>query len=199
MSKSREQLNEYLKKIDIQGKYVFDIGIQDKPTSRLTKGMPANYITMDIDRQWNPRVVGDLNEAWTNWLITWQDDKPLKYMENWADIIFCIEVLEHTWNPVKAVTNMFEILKPDGVLYLSTPFINPHHDVVDYLRYTNEWFRDVLPKLGFKQVEIFERVATVGKPFLENFYRTEGLKISKIRPEYGRYTYPIGYFVKATK
>jgi len=27
----------------------------------------------------------------------------------------------------------------------------------------------------------------------------EGLKISKIRPEYGNYTYPIGYFVEARK
>lgn len=197
MSKSREQLNQLLKAINIQDKIVLDVGVQDKPTSRLTHGTPREEYTLDIDDQWDPDVVADLNDDFGS--IVARLPNKLMLRQELPNVIFCIEVLEHCWNPVKVCENLAKLLQDGGKLYLSTPFINPHHDYVDYLRFTHEWFRDVLPKVGFKDVIIKERVATVGKPFLENFYKTEGLKISKIRPEYGRYTYPIGYFVEATK
>lgn len=187
MSKSRDQLNEYLKQINIEGKSVLDVGVQDKPSSRIAQGKAKEYITLDIDEQWKPDVVADLN-------LPAMLDVTKK-----MDVIFCIEVLEHCWNPVQAVQNLANLCKPGGKVYISTPFINPHHDYVDYLRYTNEWFRDVLPKVGFSDVKIHERKATIGLPMLKAFYQLEGLRVSKIRPEYGRYTYPIGYFVEATK
>lgn len=193
MSCSRNQLNEYLSKISIEGKTVLDVGVQDKPTSRLTQGNPVAYYTNDVDPQWNPDWLFDFN----------QEFDCLKIGEHHLceviDTIFCIEVLEHLWNPVEAIKTLAEILKPNGDLYISVPFINPHHDKVDYLRYTNEWFRDVLPKYGLQVIEIVERVATLGKTQLKIFYDAEGLRVSKIRPEFGRYTYPIGYIVHARK
>lgn len=205
MSKSREQLNEYLKQINIEGKQVLDIGVQDKPTSRLCQGTPKKYVTLDIDGQWNPDLVEDLNDDFVHesymglkFEAGFDHPNPLK-MINTYDVIFCIEVLEHCWNPVQAVENISKLLKPDGMAYISTPLINPHHDYVDYLRYTNEWYRDVLPKFGFDSVVIHERTATAGKGLLDAFFRTEGLRVSKIRPEYGKYTFPIGYFVEARK
>lgn len=192
MSKSREQLNKFLSKIDITDRVVLDVGVQDKPTSRLTKGNARLYHTMDIDPQWEADITADLNDPKTVWKIATENS--ISY-----DTIFCIEVLEHCWNPVQCVANLADLLAPGGKLYLSTPFINPHHDYFDYLRYTNEWFRDVLPKVGFSDVQIHERVATTGQALLQGFYKLEGLRVSKIRPEHGRYTYPIGYFVEATK
>jgi len=201
MSKSREQLNDYLKKININDMFVLDLGVQDKPSSRMCPGKPKEYYTMDIDNQWSPDIVGDLNEE----ISTWDLSKTLERHYNWPiggsdfDVIFCIETLEHCWNPVQAVKNIYHLLKKGGTSYISTPFINPHHDTHDYLRYTNEWYRDVLPKVGFSEVKIHERVATIGMPMLKSFYQLEGLRVSKIRPEYGKYTYPIGYFVEAIK
>jgi len=90
-------------------------------------------------------------------------------------------------------------LKPGGILHISTPFINPHHDYVDYLRYTHEWYEKVLPMYELEILELKERVATVGREHLEAFFKAEGMRVSKIRPEYGRYTYPIGYYVMARK
>lgn len=200
MSKSREQLNNYLKNIKIGGKTVLDVGVQDKPTSRLTEGEPAGYYTTDIDHQWESDFIFDLNEPIENLEQVkaprlWEE----KAIPDEFDIIFCIEVLEHCWNPVQAIKTLSSLLKKGGRIYISTPFINPHHDYVDYLRYTNEWYRDVLPKFGLKVNRIEERNATTGKQWLQMFFDTEGLKISKIRKEYGNYTYPIGYFVVAVK
>jgi hypothetical protein len=194
MSLSRNQLNEYLATIDIDGRTVLDVGVQDKPTSRLTKGVASRYDTLDIDAQWNPTFVADLNAEWSEWVSKTYSESAGNY-----DTVFCIEVLEHCWNPVNAIKNLVGMMREGGELYISTPFINPHHDFVDYLRYTNEWYRDVLPKVGLEVIEIKERVASAGKTQLAAFFGVEGLRVSKIRPEFGRYTYPIGYIVKAIK
>jgi len=204
MSLSRNQLNDYLSTINIEGKTVLDVGVQDKPTSRLCLGRPTAYITLDVDPQWQPDIVADLNENvedanLNHWQDVWELKKGSDYYPKKFDLIFCIEVLEHCWNPVQAIRNLSGSLEAGGDLYLSVPFINPHHDKVDYLRYTNEWFRDVLPKFGLEVIEIVERVATLGKTQLKIFYDAEGLRVSKIRPEYGKYSYPIGYIVHARK
>lgn len=193
MSLSRNQLNLYLSQIDITGKTCLDIGVQDKPTSRLTKGVPALYKTADIDPQWKPDLIIDLNQPFDCW-----SDVDTHYCDSF-DVIFCIEVLEHCWNPIEAVKTIAELLKPGGSAYISTPFINPHHDYVDYLRFTNEWYWKVLPEVGFDPPIVLERRATDGRELLEEFYKTEGMRVSKIRPEFGRYTYPVGYFVMAKK
>lgn len=195
MSKSREQLNDLIREIDIQGLYCLDVGVQDKPTRRLTRGTPANYQTMDINPAWSPDICGDLNLDWRTWTRPGMDHKEVKYLESHYDVIFCMETLEHLWNPMKAIEGFAELLKPGGDLYLSVPFIGPHHDEVDYLRYTHEWFEVVLPMLGFNIIALKERVASAGRKDLINFYNNEGMRVSKIRPEYGKYTYPIGYFI----
>lgn len=179
-----------LSRIDISGLVVLDVGVQDKPSSRLTKGQAREYLTLDIDPQWKPDIVADLNVRST---LT------MNVSVKRFDAIFCIEVLEHCWNPIQVLKNMQELLKEDGMLYLSTPFINPHHDVVDYLRYTDEWYEEVLPRLGFTDIEIHERLATTGLDDLKSFYAKEGMKYSKIRAQKEAYRYPVGYFVKARK
>lgn len=187
MSKSREQLNDKLRKIDITGKYVLDVGSQDHLTARLTQGDPKEYYTLDIDPQWRPSLVHDLNE-------------PIPFnIAGKFDVIFCIEVLEHCWDPVQVIKNLSYCARPGGDIYISAPFINPHHDYWDYLRFTGEWYQQVLDKFGIGIVQIEERIATLGKEHLEQFYKAEGMKVSKVRPEYGRYTYPIGYFVHGRK
>lgn len=193
MSKSREILNGFLSKVDIEGKVVLDIGVQDKPASRLTKGTAKAYYTLDIDPQWKPDIIGDLNKPMTVELVNELAKNPV------IDVIFCIEVLEHCWNPTQALQNLHNLLRPGGMLYLSTPFINPHHDIVDYLRYTDEWYQKVLPMYGLEITELHERRATTGLADLQSFYRNEGLKYSKIRQKIKPYTYPIGYYVIAKK
>lgn len=197
MSKSREQLNTFLKEVDIQDDIVLDVGVQDKPTRLLTKGKAKEYWTLDIDEQWKPDIVTDLNKSWAGFVV----DLPngIIEKETMFDRVFCIEVLEHCWNPIQALQNMRGLMKEGAMIHISTPFINPHHDVVDYARYTNQWYEEVLPRCGFEDIKIKERVATTGRDLLEEFFKVEYMKISKIRPEYGRYTYPVGYYVTARR
>ena len=182
MSLSRSQLNTFLSEIDITNKTVLDVGAGTEECWILkkVKGTPKKYTTLDIEQK-GVTVVSDIN----------YEIALGKY-----DTVFCIETLEHCWNPYQVIKNLYRWTA--GVCYISTPFINPHHDKVDYLRYTGEWFEEVLKKVGFKEIEIKERVATEGLQNLKDFYLLEGMRVSKIRKEFGKYSYPIGYFVKAT-
>ncbi len=190
MSKSREQLINYLKEIDITDKVVLDAGCgpKEKWVRNFTKGKAKKYITSDIDTGFGVDTMWDLN------LLS--DEMKIDY-----DMIFCIETLEHLWNPIGALKSFYELLKSKGNIYLSTPWINPYHDEVDYARYTSEWYKKVLTEVGFKNIKIKARLATVGLPYLTTFYGMEGLRMSKTRIKKGQQKRmaEIGYFVEATK
>lgn len=69
------------------------------------------------------------------------------------DRVLCISVLEHTKQPIKIVENIRKILKKDGLVIVSVPFIMSLHDTPqDYWRFTRygliELFKD------FQLVEI---------------------------------------------
>lgn len=189
MSKSRDQLIEYLKQIDITDKVVLDAGSGSKEhwARNWTKGEPKEYKTLDIDKSFGVTILGDLNIV------------PANLYESIFDIIFCLETLEHLWNPLNAIKFIYKILKTDSTAYFSTPLINPYHDTVDYARYTDEWYEKVLTEVGFKDIEITPRLTTDGLPYLLQFYKVEGLRLSKIRAGQEAKMAEIGYIVKAIK
>ena len=194
MSKSREKINQFLAEIDITGKMVIDVGVQNNPARKYTHGVPNLYKTIDIDEEWKPDIVGDLN-------IPAEIAIETENIIGDFDVVFCLEVLEHCWNPIEAVKNLYQWTKDGGVCYISVPFINPLHNHVDYLRYTPEWFEKVLPLVGFKKIVVKKRMATNGVLSLMSFYREEGLRMSKIRLKAGQSKDQalIGLFIEARK
>lgn len=176
MSKSREQINQFLGGINIEGKRVLDVGVQNNPASNYVKGIAKEYLTTDVDEEWGSDYLFDLNKDFKKSII--KGGKKF-------DVVFCLEVLEHCWNPVQAIWNLFDLVDEGGVCYISVPFINPIHDKWDYLRYTPEWFEKVLPMVGFKGFKIHLRRASIGTEDLMRFYQGEGLRMSKIREVMG--------------
>lgn len=60
---------------------------------------------------------------------------PLKSQS--VDIIIIFEVLEHLKDSNTAFDEIYRVLKPSGILYISVPFTYPLHDLpYDYRRYT---------------------------------------------------------------
>jgi len=192
MSKSREKINQFLAEIDITGKTVLDVGVQNNPAKKYTKGIPKKYMTLDIDEEWKPDVVADINQMMSKEF----KEETIKF-----DIVFCLEVLEHCWNPIQVIKNLFVWVKRGGVCYISVPFVNLIHDKWDMLRYTYQFFEKVLPMVGFKSVEIKRRIATVGLNDYMNFNKKEGIRMSKVTQKMGlsKHIADIGYFVIAKK
>lgn len=178
MSKSREQLNEFLRSINIENKLVLDVGAgpETKHAKHFTFGEPAVYHTIDIDPTFVPTYSLDVNED----LCYAQDWKATPKLD-YYDIIFAFETFEHLWHPVQALRNVFSWLKPGGYFYFSAPFINPIHDVHDYLRLTYEWWAEAGVRIGFESIDVLPRYATEGSDLLTNFFKAEGLRMSKIR------------------
>ena len=57
------------------------------------------------------------------------------------DLVLCTQVLEHVRHPAAALAEMTRVLRPGGVLFLSTHGVYPWHpDPSDYWRWTQQGF-----------------------------------------------------------
>lgn len=98
--------------------------------------------TFDISEDMNPDILGDICQY---------DFKDTKY-----DYIIIAEVLEHLHSPHLAVNNLNGILKSNGKIILTVPFIFPIHEKpYDYYRYT-KYGLEFLFK-DFDEINIKER------------------------------------------
>ncbi len=66
------------------------------------------------------------------------------------DLIICVQVLEHVSNPVKSIDEMFRVLKPGGLIYLSTNFMYPRHGIpYDFFRFSEDGLIHLFDNSGF--------------------------------------------------
>jgi SAM-dependent methyltransferase len=114
-----------------------DVGSKD---ARYRHLVPATeYLTLDIRPDSGADIVGDLHD------VPWESDS--------MDTVIATEVLEHCYDPSKAVGEIHRLLRPGGVCVLSTRFLHPYHaDPHDYFRFTNEGLAHLFRE--FSQVSI---------------------------------------------
>ena len=66
-----------------------------------------------------------------------------------ADFVLCTQVLEHTNDPQKVVTEIARILKPDGTVFFSVPQGWGEHQIPhDYFRYTRFGMKVLCARAG---------------------------------------------------
>ena len=91
---------------------------------------------LDIDNGENIDFVGNAED--------------LPFSDNSVDLIICQEVLEHTQNFNKVLSEMYRVLKPKGQLYLQVPFIIGYHPCPkDFWRFTHEGMDSIVLKQNF--------------------------------------------------
>lgn len=65
------------------------------------------------------------------------------------------EVLEHVRNPVAVLRESYRLLKSNGTILITAPFMFPiHGHPQDYGRYTGQWYMDTLAEIGFSNIEV---------------------------------------------
>ena len=79
-------------------------------------------------------------------------------LQNRYDKIISIAVLEHVYDPAKAINNLKTMLKTNGVLYGYVPYIYPYHapknlEFQDYYRFSKDSLAYLFRE--FKDVELF--------------------------------------------
>ena len=135
----KECLNIYLKGISIEFGAVKN---RDKTFSNFFDGK-SKFRYSNIKKFKNSNIISlDLT-------------KKLKVKSNKFDNVLLFNVLEHLNDHNKTFSEIFRILKKNGLLIGSTPFLYQVHGVPnDYFRFTKNFFEEKLKKNKFKEIKI---------------------------------------------
>lgn len=100
------------------------------------------YICMDLKKTKNTSILGDAHA--------------IPFKNESFDCTICNAVLEHVKNPNRILIEINRILKPDGLLWVSVPFLQHiHADPYDFRRFTNYGLSFEVESAGFKVNEIY--------------------------------------------
>lgn len=81
------------------------------------------------------------------------DAHALPIADNSLDAVLMVSVLEHLYNPLAAVEDVYRALKPGGIYFSYAPFYHPYHaSPHDYFRFTREGYGYLLRM--FSRVEL---------------------------------------------
>lgn len=127
--------------LDIGGKKTHKRGLFDIEKS----GSEVKYV--NIDRSTNPDIYSDAT------------DVPLPNSS--CDIIIMGELLEHVPNPRNVLGEAYRLLRSDGLVLITVPFLYPvHADPYDFGRYTDYFWEKTLKEIGFREIGI-EKQGTI--------------------------------------
>lgn len=138
----RKGLRDNVKKLasHLSGK-LMDFGCGSKPYRSFFT--VDEYIGVDFENEGHPHD----NEQ----IDVFYDGQNLPFANNYFDCILCSEVFEHVYNLNHVVNEMNRVLKTDGKILITCPFVwNEHEIPFDYARYTRFALKDILEKNGFE-------------------------------------------------
>lgn len=161
-----------IKKIFTEKKSILDIGgglrvIKEK-TNRYDPSREwirsylerVDYKILDPVDTYHPDIVGDIH------------DLPLT--NDSQDAIICIAVLEHVENPIKAMEEIYRVLKPGAYAFIYVPFLYYYHAEEgyygDYWRFTEDSLRwmsksfssiEIMPVRG--AIETWMKLSPIGR------------------------------------
>lgn len=78
----------------------------------------------------------------------------LPILDDSVDLLMSSSVIEHVYDPEKAVQETYRVLKPGGCVYAEIPFMRAYHMFpVDYQRYTISGIERLFERHGFTTIE----------------------------------------------
>jgi ubiquinone/menaquinone biosynthesis C-methylase UbiE len=114
-----------------RGDYSF---VQEKQGRR-----SMTIVRLDFDRASNPSVIADAHA--------------LPLQRESVDCVVCVSTLEYLQRPRGAVDEMYRVLKPGAYIYLSAPFVFPHHPPPeDFYRFSMSGMRMLAGR--FEEIQV---------------------------------------------
>lgn len=146
---------------------LLDLGCGNIPLYEFYK----NYISDNYCVDW-------LNTLHKNDFLDLETDitKPLPIEKETFDTILSTQVLEHIYNPSEFFAECKRLLKPNGVLIVSSNFSYWEHECpYDYLRHTQFFFKRIAEENGFEMLETLplgDGLAVIADIAEKIFYKT---------------------------
>lgn len=107
------------------------------------------YIGLDIEHSGN--------QDSKSLVDVFYDGKKFPFENNSVDGVFSSETFEHIFNLEEIIGEINRVLKKDGLLLATCPFLWPEHEVpYDYARYTSFAIKNLLERNGF-EIVAFEK------------------------------------------
>jgi len=128
---------------------LLDVGCGKKPYKNfiLANSDVNEYTGLDIETalEYDKDVKPDY--TWDGNIIPFENES--------YNTIMATEVLEHCPVPTQTLGEMYKVLKKDGYLFLTVPFLWPLHETPhDEYRYTPFALQRMLEEVGFRSIEI---------------------------------------------
>ena len=109
----------------------------------------------DVDKYIGLDFEGDGHSHKNEAIDLFYDGKTIPMGDGTVDGIFSSEVLEHIFNPEEILEEFRRVLKPNGKILITCPFVWKEHEVPnDYARYTQFALRHLFKKHGFEIIQI---------------------------------------------
>lgn len=123
-------------------KKILEIGPKNDINERI-KSKNNNIETVDIANDNNTTYVADLT-------------KDNCIPKDYFDVVYCLEVLEHTYEPWEILKNIYHLLKKDGILHLSVPFqFRLHGPLPDCYRISEFGLKYLIEKYNFEIISFY--------------------------------------------
>lgn len=123
---------------------LLDVGCGSKPYQKLFSSV-THYDGLEIDTPAN-RLSKRADYFYDGNTFPFEDEA--------YDGVICNQVLEHVFNPDQFLKEIRRVLKPNGNLLLTVPFVwDEHEQPWDYARYSSFGLKSLLEKNGFTIIE----------------------------------------------
>lgn len=127
---------------------VLDVGCGFMPYKKLIESNPKveNYIGMDLEQPaYYGQIVPDLK--WNGREIPMESES--------VDCVMATEFLEHYAEPERVLKEIHRVIKPDGRVFATVPFVwNLHEIPFDEYRYTPYSIERHFRNAGFREIQI---------------------------------------------
>jgi SAM-dependent methyltransferase len=131
---------------------LLDVGCGSKPYRNLFINVDR-YIGLEFDTP-ESRAAG--------YAEFFYDGNHFPFNDASYDVVVSNQVLEYVFNPDEFLNEIFRILKPEGKVLLSVPFVwDEHLQPLDYARYSSFGLRSLLERHGFVVLELRKMNADV--------------------------------------
>lgn len=137
--------------VHLDGK-LMDFGCGSTPYKTLFN--VKEYIGVDIRESGNHKEHKNVD--------VFYDGKVIPFEDEVFDSVFTSEVFEHVFNLDEIVTEINRVLKINGKILITVPFVWDEHEVpYDFGRYTSYGITHVLEKHGFEVINLYKTTSFV--------------------------------------